>query len=150
MGLDRDMFSEAPEQLLELGELSMRCSSIKDMGQVVVMVTEGDACSLMSSGWDRLCEGQRVGVRCSDERHGELTDEIARPGLSGLLAHTLTHTGYLTSSRSLLSLSSLTWDGRVELGLAPGSKLDVCPPLTFQTKAWNVTLGSQVHAREGI
>lgn len=73
-------------------------------------------------------------------RRGELTDEIARPGLSGL-AHTLTHTGYLTSSRSLLSLSSLTRGGRVELGLAPGSKLDVCPPLTFQTKAWNVTLG---------
>ena len=53
-------------------------------------------------------------------RPGELTDQITRLVLSGL-----THTGYLTSSRSLLSLSSLTWDGRVELGLAPGSKLDV-------------------------
>lgn len=82
-------------------------------------------------------------------RPGELTDEITRLRLSGL-AHTLTHTGYLTSSRSLLSLSSLTWDGRVELGLAPGSKLDVCPPLTFQTKAWDVTLGSPVHIQEGI
>ena len=83
-------------------------------------------------------------------RRGELTDETARPGWSGLLAHTLIHTGYLTSSRYLLSLSSLTWDGRVELALAPGSKLDVCPPLTFQTKAWNVSLSSQVHARKGI
>ena len=66
MGLARDVFSEAPVQLLELGDPSMQCSSIKDMGQVVVMVTEGDACSLMSSGWDWLCEGQRGGVRCSD------------------------------------------------------------------------------------